>query len=173
MLHRFELIPFKSYQTPIVISGNLDITAGEMTFDVQLSGNLDSLDWPNRDQCLIREYGLWESTCLELFLGPINGEHYWEFNLAPTGHWNCFSFSDVRQDMQESDSLRLTSFSASKTSDSVQARAEIECIDIDLAEIRIGISAVIAQGNQLSYHALSHRSESPDFHARAHHLLVQ
>ncbi len=173
MLHGFELIPFRKYQLPVSIEGRLDIKATEITFDVQLSGNLASVNWPELDRPFKRQSGLWESTCLEFFLGPGSGKHYWEFNLAPTGHWNCFSFTDIRQDMKESQSLHLSSFFTSKTNHSARATARIENRDIDFSDLRIGISAVIAQDNKLSYYALSHGRKSPDFHARVHHLLVQ
>lgn len=31
---------------------------------------------------------LWQHTCLEAFVAESGHEGYWEFNLAPSGHWN-------------------------------------------------------------------------------------
>ena len=44
-----------------------------------------------------RKIGLWENTCIELFLKNKHGEDYYEINLATNSmHWNAFYFSHYR-----------------------------------------------------------------------------
>jgi len=47
-----------------------------------------------------RTYGLWEHSCLELFLKPAGGERYFEFNFAPSRLWAAYEFDRYREGMR-------------------------------------------------------------------------
>jgi hypothetical protein len=57
---------------------------------------------------ILRGDELWQTTCLELFIGNPGATHYVEFNVSPEGAWNCYEFSDYRQGMQQSSRLELS-----------------------------------------------------------------
>lgn len=182
MLQAFEIIPFQENNVIDWIRGEFEIREQEISISYQLSGKISEIFWPDQQVSTTREVGLWEHTCLEFFIGPTTTSNYWEFNLSPNGNWNCFSFSDLRCDRQESEALVLVSFSSEFAEDNATCTARIRCNDISLEAIRIGVSAVIEHEFGLFYYALAHRSstkraltqggKTPDFHARENHLLL-
>jgi len=176
MLQTFKIIPFRQNHVIDSIRGEFEICEQQITISYQLSGRIDDVCWPDRQVPPTRESGLWKRTCLEFFIGPNKSPNYWEFNLSPSGNWNCFSFSDLRCDMQESQALTLSSFSCDIEKNNVACTAKIDCQDITLEDVRVGVSAVIEHKSGFSYYALAHGpaavTHSPDFHARENHLLL-
>jgi hypothetical protein len=177
MLQTFEIIPFQDNNLIESIRGEFEICEQQIVINYQLSGKINEVYWPEKDASPGRQFGLWEHTCLEFFIGPATSSNYWEFNLSPNGNWNCFSFSDLRTDMQESETLVLSSVECEAEEDVATCTALIHCDDMVLSGIRIGISAVIEHSSGFFYYALAHcsngeKARRPDFHARENHLLL-
>jgi hypothetical protein len=191
MLQTFEIIPFQANNLIESIRGEFEICEQQIVINFQLAGRINKVYWPEKDESPGRQFGLWEHTCLEFFIGPEDSSNYWEFNLSPNGNWNCFSFSDLRTDMQESEALVLSSVESEVEENTATCTALIHCDDlihdIALSGIRIGISAVIEHTSGFFYYALAHYSNGessngessngekarrPDFHARENHLLL-
>lgn len=174
MLQKFEIIPFHKNDVIDSFRGEIDIRGQEIIVSYQLAGEIDEVFWPDQHASPTRESGLWQRTCLEFFIGPVMAPHYWEFNLCPNGNWNCFSFSDLRCDRQESDALVPTSARGEVAQGRAQCVVTVQCKDAILEEVRIGISAVIEHKSGLLYYALAHnpKQKIPDFHARENHLLL-
>ena len=42
---------------------------------------------------------MWQTTCFELFLRPIDGAAYAEFNLSPSENWAAYDFAAYREGM--------------------------------------------------------------------------
>lgn len=104
--------------------------------------------------------GLWRTTCFEAFAGVSAG--YAEYNLSPSGAWAAYAFDDYRQGMSPLDQaapMIVTRRAADLfvlTADVVLPRGVDE---------RIGLSAVIETlDGVISYWALAHPSDKPDFH---------
>src|SRR5688572_13286590 len=52
-----------------------------------------------------RDDGLWHHTCFEAFVGAPNEAGYVELNLAPSGRWAAYAFSDYRAGIKPLDAL--------------------------------------------------------------------
>jgi hypothetical protein len=168
----FELKPFR--ENNIVESLRVAFVVCRNTISIKyaIEGDISEVYWPDLNSCSTRETGLWERTCLEFFIGPAASPEYWEFNLSPGGNWNCFSFSDVRRNMKESDALVLVGVTVEKSATTAWLTADIRMSQLFPESLSLGLSAVIESTSGHFYHALGH-GEKPDFHDRQNHLLVQ
>ena len=125
-----------------------------------VSGDVERVRWPQpRPGGGGRADGLWRTTCFEAFLWA--GGRYWEYNFSPAGEWAAYRFDGYRQGQTaaaETASPALLELGAG----GAELEAGFERPD---GVIRIGLSAVIedAEGS-LSYWALAHPSDKPDFH---------
>ncbi len=113
------------------------------------------------DRASLRADGLWKTTCFEIFvLGE--GDGYAEFNLSPSTEWAAYEFDACRLGMRNAEA-------------DIAVRVErLHSIMNVVATIRwdgwsharrLGLSAVIeATDGTISYWALAHPSDKPDFH---------
>lgn len=107
-----------------------------------------------------RTDGLWRSSCFEAFAGRRVG--YAEYNLSPSGAWAAYGFDAYRQGIAplEQPAPVIVMRQAAET---VVLTADV-ILPPD-ADGRIGLSAVIeTTDGALSYWALAHPAEKPDFH---------
>lgn len=167
----FSLRPF----TPVP-----DLPHLRMTVDLSRRSNTASLSYTIRGpmkeivvlapvKTPLRKGGLWEDTCLEVFLAATDVQPYWEVNLSPSGHWNVYRFSAYRQGMQEEAALTSLPFRVELGKDSFLLDVELPLDGIANPEtpLHVGVSAVIKlRSNQITYWALSHPGQKPDFHRR-------
>lgn len=112
-----------------------------------------------------RLHDLWEHTCFEFFLASPDRPGYWEFNLAPAGHWNVYRFDGYRSGMVEEAAFQALPFGVSPEG----ASSSVDLAPLGLADApwRLAIATVIAEPNgQLSFWAASHPGNEPDFHHR-------
>ena len=110
--------------------------------------------------------GLWRHTCMELFAGLQPPGAYVEFNLAPDGRWAAYRFSGYRAGMAPLTGIHPPQIQLQTQSDALLLRAEIALpADLATAQLQLGIAAVVEnQQGQLSYWALRHTRDRPDFH---------
>lgn len=115
-----------------------------------------------------RRDGLWQHTCLEAFLAGVDGEAYWELNLAPSGDWALYRFDTYRQG-QQSPALEALPFTVESCRDRLELSLSFN-LPSELATARLlelGISAVLElQSGAISYWSLHHPAAQPDFHDR-------
>jgi hypothetical protein len=114
--------------------------------------------------------GLWQHTCMEVFVGAAaagtNPGSYLEFNLAPSGQWAAYRFSGYRAGMAPLTGIRPPRIQLQTRADEMVLHADVELPpDLAPAGLRLGITAVVekAEGG-LSYWALRHAGDRPDFH---------
>ncbi|HIK05144.1 MAG TPA: DOMON-like domain-containing protein [Trichormus sp. M33_DOE_039] len=164
-----QTFPTEEYLPDITITGNISRDHNRLTINYQLAGDLKQVvisspaDTPNRKD------ELWQETCFEFFLGIKNSQHYWEFNLSPTGDWNIYHFDDYRQGMQAETAFTKLPFRVQNQFDSF-----LLSVDIDLTQIippeqvlEVGITTVVKQtDNHITYWALTHKGTAADFHLR-------
>ncbi len=162
----YSLLEFTDTVPPVIVTAELQ--ENTIRLDYKVSDQVVPV-WPEALAGMPRVTGLWESTCFELFLGHTESTSYLEVNLAPSGAWQVFSFSDVRSGQKESDDIEVRLIDASKQN---QLVAEL-VTDIPAGDIRLGLSAVLelAEG-KLLYFALRHGTR-PDFHDPANHVIVK
>lgn len=167
----FTLKPFLPAPHPpaLEIVGTISRHGQALSLGYELKGDLGAVVIPGPAARPTRRPGLWEATCFELFLGPRNSQGYWEFNLSPGGHWNVYSFEAYRQGMQEEQGFASLLFSVQSRPDSWRLALEVDLTPIisSAQDLDAGISAIItAKHGEVTYWALTHPGEQPDFHRR-------
>ena len=117
---------------------------------------------------------LWEHTCFEAFIGVRDDRRYREFNFSPSGQWAIYDFSDYRQRVGGDDRIAAPSITARLFAGRLELEARIPAAALPPntgdALWEIGLSAVIESADtvdgELSYWALRHPGQRPDFHHR-------
>ena len=111
---------------------------------------------------------LWRHTCFEAFIAVEGQQGYHEFNFAPSGEWAVYAFRGYRDGgLLENEMMRPDIVVRS-----TGTRLELDALvrldglsDIHAgASLRIGLSAVIEASDGVSYWALHHPADKPDFH---------
>ena len=122
---------------------------------------------------------LWRSTCCELFFGAKNTPEYREFNFSPSGQWAVYGFQSYRQRDHfccPQDAVPEISFTTSSEGWSLTASIPSALLNhvaqstAKAAEVSVAVVLEAADG-ALSYWALTHPREVPDFHDRAGFIL--
>ncbi len=173
----FSLIPFnpkfeknRSSLSDIKIQGTLKLSSEYLTLTFDITGSVQSIQWPKRKLDQARQDNLWKNTCFEFFLKDKKTSIYWEFNFSPDQYFNCYQFDDYRENMQTErrieqhhSKFEVTADHTAHFSSTVNLKKLIaEC---SLSTIEIGISCVIqSRDDMISFFALNHCSKQPDFH---------
>lgn len=109
---------------------------------------------------------LWQQTCFEIFIASETDNAYQEYNFSPSGEWAAYCFSDYRQ--QQSD-LIIEAPQIKRQVDaqslSLSATLRTEALPTKQPWL-IGVSAVVETDQGLSWWALNHSGQQPDFHSR-------
>jgi hypothetical protein len=110
---------------------------------------------------------LWRHTCLEAFVKPEGGEAYWEFNVAPTWDWQAYALSGYREGRHPDHAIATPVTDARYGRDgwNLSVRWDLAGAVPQDQPWRIGLAAVIQEtGGAISYWALKHAPDKPDFH---------
>ncbi len=115
-----------------------------------------------------RSDGLWRHTCCELFARAPGTNDYFEFNFSPSGDWAAYQFDDYRSGRTDAVLTRAPQIRFKATGDRLRVDVELR---IDAPALRttvplsLACAAVIEQTDgSLSYWALAHPDDKPDFH---------
>lgn len=171
----FSLRPFEkdASLSGIECRGHLARQANTLFVHYEIVGDSMRIDIPERKREPSRKKGLWENTCLELFVAARDCDQYWEFNLSPSEDWNVFRFEHYRNE-RYADKLREEHLIASLPF-RTQRQSELFSLDMefDLDKLirkgqflEIGIGAIITFNKDKTYWALTHCGSIPDFHRR-------
>lgn len=157
------------------------------------TGNIRAIKAPpHQNMRRERKEGLWRHTCFEAFVRAGSASSYHEFNLAPSGDWNCYHFLDYREGMEPENNVGEPNISTYLRRGGLQPdrRGSMEKAGLDTFERfatpfymleatlalggtmlpleepwHLGLSAVIEERNgAISYWALAHSPGKPDFH---------
>ena len=111
---------------------------------------------------------LWQHTCFEAFIAVAGQAAYHEFNFAPSGEWAAYTFCGYRnggplpnETMRPHLAVRST---GSRLELDALVRLDVLSAIHPHASLRIGLSAVIEASDGLSYWAIHHPGDKPDFH---------
>ena len=106
---------------------------------------------------------LWRTTCFELFL-DYGGGRYREYNFSPSGRWAAYAFASYRRQEGHVELPDAPAIEADKGETILSATIRLPLRTLDGARAA-GLSAVMEEsGGQLSYWAVQHGGEKPDFH---------
>jgi hypothetical protein len=140
---------------------------GQLNLHYTVSGNPRLLrPSPERVFHGRRADDLWLHTCFEAFVRPAGGEAYVECNLAPTRDWQAYALSGYRRDRQPAETI---------TKPEVESELGNGVYDLKVTWVlgeaesdapwQIGIAVVVEESNgAISYWALRHAPDKPDFH---------
>ncbi len=167
----FSLKPFRAGGHPagLAVCGSIARRAGTLAVEYELRGPLPELAVPARAEAAERRDGLWEETCLELFLGIAGAAGYWEFNLSPAGHWNVYRFASYRESMRPEGAFASLPFAVRRGAGTLRVSLEVDIGAILPAGGAIDFAAcavVRTKAGNVSYWALDHPGPRPDFHRR-------
>jgi hypothetical protein len=140
----------------------------DLTLLYRVTGNMRDLRLPLPSDAS-RADELWRHTCFELFLRPMEHEHYFEFNFAPPLQWAAYRFNSYRQGMKALQDFPRPQIAIRQDGNSLelQATLKMDRLPIPGGDVvwHLGLSAVIEEMNGgLSYWALTHPFGTPDFH---------
>ena len=112
---------------------------------------------------------LWRSTCFEAFLRPQSDAGadgaYVELNLSPSQRWAAYDFTSYRSGMAERAFPREPVCTPRIGQDLAIFDAAIPIGGLPELPCAMGLCAVIEEeGGNLSYWALAHGGDTPDFH---------
>jgi len=113
--------------------------------------------------------GLWHHTCFEAFLGRDGVASYHELNFAPSGAWAIYAFRGHRDRDPTGRSAPApeiwVTHSASELTLVATALPARTFAPPDAASLQVGLTAVVEDAaGTLSYWALHHPADLPDFH---------
>lgn len=174
------LVPFSADASPKLLASAEFVwtqhSSLELSFSLRPSRSgqqLPALDVPSTGPASSlrrgeRRDGLWQHTCFEAFLAFPNQARYWELNVSPTGDWNLYRFSGYRSDaVREQTSEPQIDWQSSPWDCRCTIRLSLSPWWTPVRCPELAISMVLEdRHNTLSYWALSHHGEEPDFHDR-------
>lgn len=149
------------------------LSAAALQLSYRVQGDIDALRIP-APLVPARRDGLWQHTCAELFIAVPHQQAYLEFNFAPSAEWAAYAFSAYRQQGE-----RMTEFDPPAIACHRQAQELLLQVNIEIPALaqserwQLGLSMVIEDAQErLSYWALAHAGERPDFHRRESFILT-
>jgi hypothetical protein len=155
----------------ITVSGSLTST-GRLALSYLLRGDLAQLQLPepagDAPGSGVRRDELWRHTCMELFARGDDAPGYLEFNFSPAGDWAAYGFDAYRagrRDLEAHDcSTRMQ-----RRGDELQLHFSLSvpllAPGAGVTSWHLGFAAIAAQRDgTLSYWALRHPRQQPDFH---------
>jgi hypothetical protein len=134
-----------------------------------IAGPIESVILPHPLEPAFTE-GLWNHTCFEMFVGSRGRAPYLEYNLSPSGAWAAYSFESYRLRSSRADSFEAPSIEWVEGLGEAEMRATVALPESSVCAhegLDVALATVIElRSGSLSYWALDHPQERPDFHDR-------
>jgi hypothetical protein len=152
----------------VIDVGVTSLPDGSVRLRYFLDGEIERIVLPPRGAAQ-RAERLWQHTCFEAFLARSDARAYCELNFSPSGEWAAYGFSAYRDGMSLLSLDHGPEIAVSTSDDRLALEATVGP-DIMLAlpgtaSLHLALSAVIEEERgRLSYWALAHPAERPDFH---------
>lgn len=145
--------------------------AGQLILRYEIRGKMAELLVPSPVASQRRDE-LWRHTCAELFVAAGDQPGYYEFNFSPSTEWAAYRFDDYRQGMRF---LKCAPPVIDVLQDTECLLLHVRCalpVSSSDQSVKAGLTMVVedSQG-KLSYWALHHPVDKPDFHHRESFVL--
>jgi hypothetical protein len=139
---------------------------GILALEYTIEGEIAGLRLPEPSTAR-RADGLWRHTCFEAFL--MQGQAYYEFNFAPSSEWAVYHFEAYRDGMSVVRPAAPPKISLTHDAQRLVLNAEADLDGLSVPSESVGpklaLSAVIEEKDGgVSYWAIVHPSDPPDFH---------
>lgn len=148
------------------------LARGTLMITYTLEGDLNRVRVPPRKSARFTDE-LWRHTCCEMFVARNDSPAYHEFNFSPSGEWAVYRFARSRQRVALNDDVVVENLNPNITVCRAEGKLELDAVvhlerlapaDAN-ATFKLGISTVVEdQSGRLSYWALNHPGDKPDFH---------
>jgi hypothetical protein len=149
--------------------------SAELRMTFRLDGDISRIGVPPASVPRIATQ-LWQHTCFEAFIAVDGQAAYHEFNFAPSGEWAAYAFSGYRNGGPIANETMRPQIAVRSTGSRLEldARVRLDVLSAihPQASLRIGLSAVIEANDGLSYWAIHHPTDKPDFHNLAGFALM-
>ena len=167
--NNFNLIPFRDTNLPVNVSSEIRMVNSNLEVEFLISGDIQSLLLAPKAQISRRVIGLWESTCFELFILNNQTLSYYEFNFSSEGHWNSFYFPKKKSPLKQADSFQDIKIDVNLTIDIFRIKATLDLYSFmpnfwKEESMSFGLTTILESEGNLSYWALSHQDDEPNFH---------
>lgn len=149
---------------------------GGLVITYRLRGAADEILLPGPARPAFAE-DLWQHTCFEAFVATaVATSPYREFNFSPSGEWAAFDFMAYRQRDHGYRAEAVPGLVLTRDDERLELVAELPAALLpppgEARRLHIGLAAVIeATRGGLSYLALHHPANRPDFHHRGGFVL--
>jgi hypothetical protein len=148
---------------------------GALRFRYVLEADLSAVRIP-ASRTPARADELWKHTCFEAFIAhPSASGQYIELNFSPSTQWAAYSFESYRKGMTPVALPAAARIEVTTAASRLIVDARVgmpERMGASGAGLRIALSAVIEdESGRLSYWALKHAPDKPDFHHAAGFIL--
>jgi hypothetical protein len=153
----------------LAVEAQVERTAdGVLKVRYSLEGDIQRLRLPPAASPRFAD-GLWRHTCFEIFIRRFEAPAYHEFNFSPSGEWAVYAFERYREGAPIADDALDPHIAVTTTGSTLELTAGIPLQDLSDTHadgaLSLAVSAVIEDvEGALSYWALAHPSEKPDFH---------
>lgn len=157
---RLPLIPHPtSFPAGLTLEVEARRAGRGLSLEYLLAGPVETVRWPEA-AARARTDELWRTTCFEAFVRTAGG--YVEYNLSPSGAWAAYRFDGYREGMR---GLEIAPpFIVTR----MAPGRFVLTVDVELPEDAtgmVGLTAVIeGLDGAITYWALAHLSDKPDFH---------
>ena len=141
----------------------------QLELELRLRDPAGLVHWPAASGAIERRDNLWQSTCFEAFFSEPGAEHYWELNLAPTGHWNAYRLKSYRAGLEQEAAIVGLPYSLRRGAGVLDLRLSLNLLPLlpDRCDLELSITSVLAlSAGGCSYWALRHCGSEADFHRR-------
>ena len=141
--------------------------SADLRINFRLDGDISRIRIPSPSAPRIGTE-LWRHTCFEAFIAIEGKPAYHEFNFAPSGEWCIYALSGYRNGIPVADETMRPQIALRSTGSPLELDAHVRLDTLSAlhpnAPLRIGLAAVIEASDGLSYWALRHPTDKPDFH---------
>lgn len=165
--HTLHCHPATPAGLPLDVSVSVDWTPEGLHFVYAVSGNTGALRIPPAAGPGTAD-GLWQHTCLEAFVAAEGEEAYREFNFSPSSQWAAYRFaSERRRDSTTATELPapVVQRTVTPTRLTLDVHLPSTALPSPVMRWQLALCAVIEEHDgRLSYWALRHPCERPDFH---------
>lgn len=166
-LHCHPATPARGLRT---VSVRVALVAGGLRLAFRLGGDLARLRWPAAG-VPARSDELWRHSCGEAFIAAEGDPAYREFNFSPSGEWAAYAFTAYRQPARPpggpAPAIGSRGDGDERVLDVTLAAAWLPAGGVRELGLTLVAEEAAADGApHLSYWALRHTAERPDFHRR-------
>jgi len=141
---------------------------GKLALHYAIHGKIAALNIPPPGPARVG-WKLWRHTCCELFVRQAGAEAYHEFNFSPSGEWAAYAFTRYREGATLTDEALNPQVAVQSGAGRLDLYALVDLARLSPAYVRApltaGLAVIIEEASGgLSYWALKHPSDRPDFH---------